>query len=129
MKPVAYHRLAASELIKSAEFYERRIPILGDAFLSTVEATLSRIQHEPELGKTGQIWNSQLEGEAISVSDRLLESTRALMDLASRALEPQARVLDSPIEVIGSAALNESLVPNIGGRWSLSRIQAFAARE
>jgi hypothetical protein len=54
MKPVAYHRLAASDLIKSAEFYERRIPTLGDAFLSTVVATLSRIQHDPELGKPGR---------------------------------------------------------------------------
>ena len=40
MKPVAYHRLAASELIKSAELYERRKPSLGEAFLSVAEATL-----------------------------------------------------------------------------------------
>ncbi len=37
MKPVAYHRLAASELIKSAKFYGRRNPTLGEVFLSTVE--------------------------------------------------------------------------------------------
>jgi len=74
-EPVAYHRLAASELIKSAEFYERRIPTLGDAFLSTVEATLSRIRHDPELGQTGQVWNSQLEDEAIFRSDRLIQPT------------------------------------------------------
>jgi toxin ParE1/3/4 len=29
MKPVAYHRLAASELIQSARFYERRSTLLG----------------------------------------------------------------------------------------------------
>ena len=38
MKPVAYHRLAASELIKSAKFYERRNPALREAFLSVVES-------------------------------------------------------------------------------------------
>jgi plasmid stabilization system protein ParE len=55
MKPVAYHRLAASELIKSAKFYERRNPTLGEAFLSTVEATLPRIQRNPELGRIGRM--------------------------------------------------------------------------
>ena len=55
MKPVAYHRLAASELIKSARFYERRNPTLGDAFLSIVEATLPKIQNNPELGKRGRL--------------------------------------------------------------------------
>jgi plasmid stabilization system protein ParE len=54
MKPVAYHRLAASELIKSARFYAGRNPILGEAFLSTVEATLPKIQHHPQLGKPGR---------------------------------------------------------------------------
>ena len=54
MKPVAYHRLAASELIKSAKFYERRNPALGEAFLSVVEATLPKIQRNPELGKPGR---------------------------------------------------------------------------
>jgi plasmid stabilization system protein ParE len=55
MKPVAYHRLAASELIKSAKFYERRNPTLGEAFLSVVEATLPRIQSRPELGQIGKM--------------------------------------------------------------------------
>jgi len=41
-------------LIKSAEFYERRNPTLGEVFLSTVEATLPKIQREPELGKPGR---------------------------------------------------------------------------
>ncbi len=54
MKPVAYHRLAASELIKSAEFYEERSPTLGDVFLSAVETTLPKIQRNPELGKLGK---------------------------------------------------------------------------
>src|SRR5580693_5880042 len=54
MKPVVYHRLAASELIKSAEFYEHRNPTLGGAFLDSVEATLPKIQRRPELGKPGR---------------------------------------------------------------------------
>jgi hypothetical protein len=54
MKPVAYHRLAASELIRSAEFYERRNPTLGEAFLATVEETLRRIPRNLELGKPGR---------------------------------------------------------------------------
>src|SRR6266487_3312482 len=55
MKPVAYHRLAASELIKSAEFYEHRNATLGEAFLSTVEATVPKLQRNPELGKPGRL--------------------------------------------------------------------------
>jgi plasmid stabilization system protein ParE len=55
MKPVAYHRLAASELIKSAKFYARRNPAFGEAFLSIVEATLPKIQRNPELGKPGRL--------------------------------------------------------------------------
>lgn len=58
MKPVAYHRLAASELIRSAEFYEHRNPTLGEAFLSTVEVTLPKIQRNPELGKPGRLGTS-----------------------------------------------------------------------
>lgn len=54
MKPVAYHRLAASELIESAKFYERRNPTLGHAFLSTVEATVPKIQRNPEHGTPGR---------------------------------------------------------------------------
>jgi hypothetical protein len=55
MKPAAYHRLAASELIKSAQFYERRNPSLGVAFLSTVDATLVKIKRHPGLGKPGTL--------------------------------------------------------------------------
>jgi hypothetical protein len=55
MKPVAYHRLAASELIKSARFYERRNSVLGDAFISAIEKALLRIQCDPELGKPGRL--------------------------------------------------------------------------
>src|SRR5579863_333806 len=53
MKSVAYHRLAANELIGSAEFYERRNPGLGEAFLSTVEVTLAKIQLNPKIGAPG----------------------------------------------------------------------------
>jgi len=42
-------------LIKSAEFYEDRNPTLGEAFVSTVEATLPKLQRHPELGKLGRL--------------------------------------------------------------------------
>ena len=60
MKPVADHRLAASELIKSAKFYERRNPTLGEAFLSEdlsvngVEQFLSR-RSEPAFRDVKQV--------------------------------------------------------------------------
>jgi plasmid stabilization system protein ParE len=53
MKHVAYHRLAASELIKSARFYERRNSTLGDAFLDSVEQLIIEIQRTPTIGKPG----------------------------------------------------------------------------
>jgi hypothetical protein len=55
MKPVVYHRLAGSELIKSAKYYARRNPTLGEAFLTGVEATLPKIQVNPDLGKRGRL--------------------------------------------------------------------------
>ena len=55
MKPVAYHRLAASELIKSAEFYEHRISKLGETFLFAIETTLREIQRHPDLGRPGKL--------------------------------------------------------------------------
>src|ERR1700722_9111363 len=55
MKRVVYHRLAASEFINSAKFYEHRNPGLGDAFLNTVEAVLPKIQRYPQLGKPGRL--------------------------------------------------------------------------
>ena len=51
MKPVVYHRLAASELIKSGVFYERRREFLGEAFIAAVEETLIKIRHQPDFGR------------------------------------------------------------------------------
>jgi hypothetical protein len=51
VKRIAYHRLAAAELIKSARFYDRRRPKLGDQFLSAVEAVQELIRNQPEDGK------------------------------------------------------------------------------
>lgn len=51
MKRVAYHRLAAAELIESARFYDQRRTGLGDEFLSAVEAALKQIQTRPEMGR------------------------------------------------------------------------------
>ena len=53
MKRVAYHRLAAAELIESARFYDLRRPKLGDAFLSAVETVQELIRTQPELGRRG----------------------------------------------------------------------------
>ena len=53
MKRVAYHRLAAAELIESARFYDRRRPRLGDEFLSAVDAVQELIRTQPQLGRRG----------------------------------------------------------------------------
>ena len=55
MKPVVYQRLAASELIRSAQFYELRNPTFGEAFLSSIEVTVGKIQRNPTLGKLGPL--------------------------------------------------------------------------
>jgi mRNA-degrading endonuclease RelE of RelBE toxin-antitoxin system len=54
VKRVVYHRLAASELINSARFYEERRPRLGEEFLSEVELTLKTFQKRSELGRPGK---------------------------------------------------------------------------
>ena len=53
MKRVAYHRLAAAELIESARFYDQRRPGLGDEFLSAVETVQELIRSQPQLGRRG----------------------------------------------------------------------------
>ncbi len=54
MKPVKYHRLAESELVGSATFYERRREFLGDRFLDLIAETLPKIQGNPDMGKPGK---------------------------------------------------------------------------
>ena len=54
MKPVKYHRLAESELIGSALFYESRRQFLGDSFLKRVGETITKIRTHPDLGKPGK---------------------------------------------------------------------------
>lgn len=51
MKRVAFHRLAANELIKSALFYDQRRAGMGDAFLGEVGAVLEFIRAQPEMGR------------------------------------------------------------------------------
>ncbi len=53
MKRVAYHRLAAAELIESALFYDRRRSGLGAEFLSAVDAVQELIRAQPQLGRRG----------------------------------------------------------------------------
>src|SRR5258707_506276 len=55
MKPVIFHRLAESELLKSAKFYDRRVPGLGQDFLFSVENNFPLIQRNPEIGKPGKL--------------------------------------------------------------------------
>ncbi|MCI0538067.1 MAG: type II toxin-antitoxin system RelE/ParE family toxin [Verrucomicrobiales bacterium] len=55
MQPVAYHRLAAAELIESARFYDQRRIGLGDEFLSAVDGVLELIRAQPELGRRGPL--------------------------------------------------------------------------
>lgn len=54
MKRVVYHRLAAREHVKSAVFYEKRRLALGDEFISEIDATVLRIQRQPEWGRIGK---------------------------------------------------------------------------
>ncbi len=54
MKPVKYHRLAESELIESALYYESRREFLGDNFLDLVDETLIGIQSNPAWGQPGK---------------------------------------------------------------------------
>jgi plasmid stabilization system protein ParE len=54
MKPVKYHRLAESELVESAKFYEARREFLGDNFLDLLEETLEKIRSNPDMGKPGK---------------------------------------------------------------------------
>ena len=53
MKRVAYHRLAAGELVESAHFYDQRRTGLGDEFLSAVDAVMELIRLQPEIGRRG----------------------------------------------------------------------------
>jgi hypothetical protein len=44
MQRVAYHRLAAAELLESARFYDQRRERLGDEFLTAVATVLEMIR-------------------------------------------------------------------------------------
>jgi hypothetical protein len=51
MKPAKHHRLARSELIASALYYDKRNRGLGEEFLKAVEATEARICEHPLWGQ------------------------------------------------------------------------------
>jgi hypothetical protein len=51
MKPAKYHRLARSELIASALFYDTRSRGLGERFLKAVEVTEARVCEHPPWGQ------------------------------------------------------------------------------
>src|SRR5690348_11495580 len=99
MKPVIYHRLAASELIKSAVFYERQNASLGQAFLSAAELTVLKMAR-PEAWQNWPAGNPQLENQALSFSNCLPGTTRPILDCRRRTFEPQTRLLDSAATLI-----------------------------
>jgi plasmid stabilization system protein ParE len=43
-----YHPDAEAELLEAAQFYEQRVPGLGDRFLNEFDATVAEIQQAPE---------------------------------------------------------------------------------
>jgi len=43
-----YHPEAEAELREAAQFYERRVPGLGDRFLHEFDSTISEIQQAPD---------------------------------------------------------------------------------
>jgi hypothetical protein len=88
MKPVAYHRLAASELIKSAKFYECRNPAFGEAFLSFVEAILPKIQSNSGGGKIGKFGTRSWRTKRFPFRIVYLEQPDRFLDRGRRALEP-----------------------------------------
>jgi hypothetical protein len=51
MKRVVYHRLAASELVDAAVFYEQRRPLLGDKFINETDAARDKILENPVRGR------------------------------------------------------------------------------
>jgi hypothetical protein len=51
VKRVAYHRLAARELVEAVLFYDRRRAGLGEELLSAVDAGLAFIRAQPETGR------------------------------------------------------------------------------
>jgi len=53
MKRVAYHRLAAKELVKSALFYDSRRAGLGDEFVSEVDVAVAGVRANTDLGRRG----------------------------------------------------------------------------
>ena len=54
MKYVAYHQLAAKELIESASFYEQRREFLGEEFLEEVDLAVEAILKNPNFGRFGK---------------------------------------------------------------------------
>lgn len=49
IKAVSFHETAELELNEAAEYYERRVKGLGEAFISEVERCIKQIQENPEL--------------------------------------------------------------------------------
>ena len=77
MKPVAYHRLAVSELIKSAKFYERRNPTLGEAFPLHCGSNAAENSAQSRARQNRQDGNAQSEDKAIPVPNCLSGKPRS----------------------------------------------------
>ena len=76
MKRVAYHRLAAAELIKSARFYDRRRPLLGDRFLSSVAAVQKLIQKQPPAKASPPVAGDDIMGEVWAAQKKCAGKSR-----------------------------------------------------
>ncbi len=51
MTTVRYLRVAESELVEAAEFYESQSPGLGRTLVEDIDATITRIVEQPRLGQ------------------------------------------------------------------------------
>lgn len=50
MIPVEFHPLAEAEFIKQARYYDDRVPGLGEAFISELEAVTAMLESYPDIG-------------------------------------------------------------------------------
>jgi hypothetical protein len=95
MKRVAYHRLAAAELIESARFYDGRRTGLGDEFLSAVDALQELIRTQPQLGRRGLLGTLSLRTRRFPF--RVVYELH--LDRVGGAFEPEARLLGAAVGV------------------------------
>ena len=82
MKSVVYHRLAESEMVGSAIYYERRRNFLGERFLDGIEVTLAKIQTNPALGRRGPLGTKSRKVKRFPLRIIYLEETERIWIVA-----------------------------------------------